>query len=159
MKISSSIRPNYAKPSPSVPKPSQQEQPPADSVSFAGGVEQGGKFASGIAGPMAGLKFGWQAGIEIAFQTGTYEAGFLLLGSAAVGGVAGYFVGQHAPHIAGKAGAFVAEKLGASAEVGRALGSAATATALGGAAFGTLGAGLGAAISVGTGTVQHFQGR
>lgn len=160
MKISSSIRPSYAAPA----RPAQQgqeqkeQQPPADSVSFVDGLNQGGQFASGIAGPIAGIKLGWKAGIEIAFRTGNYEAGPILLASAAVGGVAGYFAGQHAPNLIGNAGAFVAEKLGGSADVGRAIGSAATATALGGAGFGLLGAGAGAAISVGNGAIQHFRG-
>lgn len=160
MNISSTLRPAYAAPQRPVggSQPQEESQPLADRVSFVGGLESGGSFASSLAGPIAGIKMGWKAGIEIAFRTGNYEAGPILLASAAVGGVVGYLAGQHAPHLVGQAGAFVAEKLGGSAEFGRAVGVAATGTALGGAAFGTIGAGAGAAVSVGNGVIQHFRG-
>lgn len=160
MNISSTMRSPVVAPQRAVggPQPQQDSQPPADKVSFTSGLESGGNFAAGIAGPIAGLRLGWKAGLEIAFRTGHYEAGPILLASAAVGGVVGYLAGQHAPNFVGQAGAFVADKLGASPDVGRAVGSAVTATALGGAAFGVIGAGAGAAISVGNGAIQHFRG-
>lgn len=161
MNISSTLRPTYAAPQGPVGGPSSSSStdvsPQTDRVDFTTGLERGGSFAAGLAGPIAGIKLGWKAGIEIAFRTGNYEAGPILLASAAVGGVVGYLAGQHAPNLAGQAGAFLAEQLGGSADVGRALGAAATGTALGGAAFGTVGAGVGAAVSIGTGVFHQLR--
>jgi hypothetical protein len=155
MNISSTMRPTYAAQARPVQGGQQEEQqPPADQFSFASGVAQGGKFVSGIAGPIAGIRWGFKAGMELSIALGQYEVGVAALAGAAIGGFAGNFVGQNAPHLVGS----VAEKLGASPEVGQAIGSAAVGTVLGGAAIGLYGAGAGAAIAVGNGAVQHFRG-
>lgn len=159
MNISSSLRPIPAATQRLAVGPNSREenQPPIDKLTFLDGLESGGGFIGSLAGPIAGVKLGWKTGIEIAFRTGNYEAGPILLASAAVGGVVGYLAGQHAPHLVGRAGAFVSENLGGPADLGRAVGVAAAGTLLGGAAFGTVGAGVGAAVSVGNGMVQHFR--
>jgi hypothetical protein len=155
MNISSTMRPNYAPQTRPVQGEQQQEQqPPADKVSFAGGVAQAGKFVGEIAGPIAGIRWGFKAGMELSIAMGQYEVGLASLAGAAIGGYAGYMIGKNAPQMAGK----VAEKLGVSAEVGEAVGAAVVGTALGGAAIGVYGAGAGAAIAVGNGVVQHFRG-
>jgi len=136
------------------PPTDKQEQPPQDKVSFAGGVAQGGSFSAGLAGPVAGLRWGFKAGMELSIALGQYEVGLASLGGALVGGVAGYFVGRHAPHMAGK----LTEKLGMSEQAGQAVGSLAVGAALGGAAVGPYGAGAAATIALGTGAVQHLRG-
>ena len=152
---STAVRPAYAAQPRPAQSPSQGEQePPADKFTFAGGVAQGGNFVAGIAGPIAGLKGGFKAGMEASIAFGQYEVGLASLAGAAVGGFVGYQAGQHGPELVGKLG----QKLGLSAETSSAVGSFALATAFGGGVMGIYGAGAGAAISLGTGAVQHFRG-
>lgn len=154
MNIASTMRPRY----PAVQAPriqdDQREQPPKEKFSFSTGLAQGGQFVGGIAGPIAGLRWGFKAGMELSIAMGQYEVGLASLAGAAVGGVAGYLVGQNAPQLAGKA----VEILGTSPEVGETIGSVAVGTVLGGAALGVYGAGAGAAIAVGNGALHHFRG-
>lgn len=155
MKIQTTQRPSYAAQPRPTQSPAQNEQePPADKFTFAGGVAQGGNFTAGIAGPIAGIKWGFKAGMEASIAMGRYEVGLASLAGAAIGGFVGYQAGKHGPELAGKLG----EKLGLSADVSAAVGAAAVGTALGGAVMGVYGAGAGAAIALGTGAVQHFRG-
>lgn len=153
MNITSTTRPNYA---PRYIEPKQQpDSSAADKFTFASGVAQGGEFTAGIAGPIAGIRWGFKAGMELSIAAGRYEVGIPSLIGAAVGGFAGYQAGKLGPGLVGNLG----ERLGLSSDVASAVGAAAVGTALGGAAAGGLwGAGAGAAIALGTGAVQHFRG-
>lgn len=156
MNITSTARPTYAaQPRTAQQGGQQQQEPPADKFTFASGVAQGGEFTAGIAGPIAGIRWGFKAGMELSIAAGQYEVGIPSLIGAAIGGYAGYQAGKLGPGMVGK----VAEKLGLSSDAASAVGAAAVGTALGGAAAGGLwGAGAGAAIALGTGAVQHFRG-
>lgn len=159
MNISTTIRPRLAVGRiPTPPTPAGVTKSSAERDGFTDGVVQGSQIAGTIGGTIAGLKLGWKAGIEIAYLSGQYEAGLILLGCAAAGGIAGYFAGQYAPPLAGQAFALGAETLGIAPQVGRAVGSAAAATVLGAGAFSSLGALAGAGTSLGVGAYRHFHG-